>query len=152
MQESDLSTVMAIETAAYPFPWTLQNFKDSLQVGYRAKVLELDDHLVGYGLMSIGAGEANILNLCIHPNHQRNSHGRRILKHLLALAKQEEVTTVFLEVRTSNHAAIQLYLQTGFNQVGIRKGYYTEGKNQKEDGLILALELKFYSMSLNKNS
>jgi [ribosomal protein S18]-alanine N-acetyltransferase len=141
MQDRDLSTVMAIETAAYSFPWTLQNFKDSLQVGYRAKVLELDDHLIGYGLMSIGAGEANILNLCVHPNHQRYGHGRRILKHLLALAKQEEVTTVFLEVRASNHAAIQLYLQTGFNQVGIRKGYYTKDQNQKEDGLILAFLL-----------
>jgi ribosomal-protein-alanine N-acetyltransferase len=141
MQESDLPTVMAIETAAYPFPWTLQNFKDSLQVGYRAKVLELDDHLIGYGLMSIGAREANILNLCVHPNYQRSGNGRRILKHLLALAKKEEVTTVFLEVRTSNHAAVQLYLQTGFNQVGIRKDYYIQGKNQKEDGLILAFLL-----------
>ena len=141
MQEDDLATVLEIETAAYPLPWTKQIFRDCLHVGYNAWVLELDDQIVGYGLMSIAAGEAHILNLCVHPHLQRCGYGGQILKQLLKIAKYHQADTVFLEVRCSNQAAIKLYQQIGFNQVGLRKGYYPTAQKQREDALILALAL-----------
>ncbi len=137
MQETDLPRIMEIERAAYPFPWTVQNIKDCLH-GV-AKVFELDDNLIGYGLMSIAADEADILNLCIHPLWQSRGYGQFILKHLLELAKQKNVKFVYLEVRVSNKAAIKLYHQTGFKQIGERKRYYQNGDN-REDALILALK------------
>ena len=141
MQKTDLSTVMEIETLAYSFPWTLQIFQDCLQIGYTARVLEIDYHLVGYGIMSIGARVAHILNLCIHPNLQRNGYGQRLLKHLLILAKQQDVKTVFLDVRSSNQAAINLYHKLGFNQMGVQKNYYPNGNKDYEDAFQFALEL-----------
>lgn len=141
MQEIDLPIIIEIEQAAYPFPWTLQIFRDCLRVGYKARVLERDDDIIGYGIMSTGAQEAHILNLCIHPNLQRCGYGQRLLNHLLALARQQNTQTVFLEVRPSNPAAIHLYLKTGFNQIGMRKGYYPNGKQGREDAVIMAKEL-----------
>lgn len=141
MQEADLATVLEIETAAYPLPWSKQIFRDCLRVGYNAWVLELDYQIVGYGLMSIAAGEAHILNLCVHPHFQRCGYGQQILKQLLKIAKHHHADTVFLEVRPANQAAIKLYQQLGFNQVGLRKGYYPTTQKQREDALILALAL-----------
>lgn len=141
MQTIDLPRVMEIETLAYPFPWTLQIFTDCLRVGYTARVLEIDSHLIGYGIMSVGAGEAHILNLCVDPNQQCCGYGQRILKHLLTLAKQQKIKTVFLEVRPSNQVAINLYYKMGFNQIGIRKNYYPNGDKGHENAFMFALEL-----------
>ncbi|OQW92188.1 MAG: ribosomal-protein-alanine N-acetyltransferase [Beggiatoa sp. IS2] len=141
MRERDLPNILAIENATYDFPWTRQIFQDCLRIGYRAWVLEQDRKVTGYGLMTVGAGEAHLLNLCIHPNYQRCGYGRCLLEHLLKLAKHEAVDTLFLEVRPSNQAAIQLYTQVGFNQVGIRRGYYPSGNNAREDAIILAIAL-----------
>jgi len=141
MGEVDLPSVMEIEKAAYRFPWTLSIFEDCLRVGYSATVLELDESLVGYGIISVAAGEAHLFNLCIHPELQHCGYGRRILKHLLALAQQKGAQSVFLEARSSNQAAIALYHKMGFNQIGVRKRYYLNGDKGREDGLIFALEL-----------
>ncbi len=140
MQEADLSRVMEIETIAYSFPWHLESFKACLRMGYSARILERDD-IIGYGVMLIAVDEAEILNICIHPHWQRCGYGRQLLEHLLQLAKQKEVRSVFLEVRFSNETAIHLYYQRGFNQVGIRKRYYPNGKKERENALILGLEL-----------
>ena len=141
MQTTDLPMVLEIESAAYSFPWTQQIFKDCLQVGYTGRVLELDSRIIGYGLMSVAAREAQILNLCIHPNWQGHGYGQQILKHLIELAKQKNAQSIFLEVRTSNQTAMNLYHKMGFNQVGLRKNYYLNGTKGREDGLIFAMEL-----------
>lgn len=142
MQYSDLEIVLAIENAAYTFPWSLNIFCDCLRVGYHAWVLEWEQHMVGYGLMTIGAGEAHILNICIEPKYQHRGFGRFILEHLLMVAKQQAVEIVFLEVRVSNIIAFHLYTDVGFNQVGMRRNYYPAEDNQHEDALILALALR----------
>jgi len=141
MQYADITAVMEIETIAYPFPWTQQNFEDCLRTGYNAEVLQLYGDIVGYGIMSIAADEAQILNLCVHPNMQQCGYGHQILSQLLEYSKQKCAKSVFLEVRTSNKAAINLYYKTGFNQVGLRKNYYLNAENGREDALILALEI-----------
>lgn len=141
MQFSDLTTVMDIEKIAYPFPWTLNIFCDCLKVGYRAWVLEEENKIIGYGLMTVAAGEAHILNICVHPQRQHYGFGRYILEHLLAVAKQQAVDIVFLEVRPSNQIAFHLYTRSGFNQVGVRRNYYPAKSGQREDALILAMTL-----------
>jgi len=140
MQLTDLKQVMVIETLAYRFPWSIGIFKDCLRVGYTASVLELDSEMIGYGMMSIGAGEAHILNLCVHPAQQQRGYGRHILQYLLDIARQRNTETVFLEVRPTNRAAYQLYASAGFDQIGTRRNYYP-GRKGREDALILALVL-----------
>ena len=62
MAESDVSDVITVERASYQFPWSEGIFRDCLRVGYVCRVVSINDTIIGYGVMSVGAGEAHILN------------------------------------------------------------------------------------------
>ena len=140
MRESDLDAVLAIERRAYEFPWTLGIFRDCMLANYPAWVLAQGEGIVGYGLLSLAADEAHVLNLCTAPEAQGQGHGRRLLRALLQLARARGAKRVFLEVRPSNAAAIALYDAEGFNEIGRRPRYYP-ARNGREDALVMALEL-----------
>jgi len=137
MCEDDIPAVMRVETAAYPYPWTEGIFRDCLRVGYSCWILKEPSDIVGYGVMSIAAGECHILNLCVHPQARSRGLGRRILRHLLAVARLHKVDTAFLEVRASNVSALGLYSLEGFCEVGMRRGYYPLAQG-REDAVIMA--------------
>ena len=140
MREADLEAVLAIEVRAYPFPWTRGIFRDCLAADYPAWVLERDGALLGYGVLSLAAGEAHVLNVCAAPEVQGQGHGRRLLRTLLQLARGRGAERVYLEVRPSNPAAIALYHSEGFNEIGRRPRYYP-AKDGREDAIVMALEL-----------
>ena len=137
---TDLDAVMAIENRAYGFPWSQGIFRDCLRVGYCCWCYENAGEIHGYGVMSVAAGEAHILNLTVNPDARRRGIGTRLMKHFLALACRHNADTVMLEVRPSNEAAIALYEKLGFNEIGMRRNYYpaTDGR---EDALLLALSM-----------
>lgn len=142
MREADLDAVMAIEQRAYPFPWTRGIFRDCLQANYAMWVVErADGALLGYGVLSIAVGEAHVLNLCSAPGHERQGLGRRMLLALLKIARGHGAQRVFLEVRPSNLRAIALYEQNGFNEIGRRPRYYPAPDNEREDAIVMAMEL-----------
>ncbi|HKJ09588.1 MAG TPA: ribosomal protein S18-alanine N-acetyltransferase [Gammaproteobacteria bacterium] len=140
MVENDLMAIMDIERRAYEFPWTLGIFRDCLRVGYCCWVYERGAVIEGYGVMSVAAGESHILNLCVRPESQGKGVGRRILAHLMELARRHEAQMCLLEVRPSNAAAVHLYESMGFNEVGVRRNYYPSDSG-REDALILACAL-----------
>ncbi|MDE2195874.1 MAG: ribosomal protein S18-alanine N-acetyltransferase [Gammaproteobacteria bacterium] len=140
MREQDLAAVMSIEQRAYEFHWSEGIFRDCLRVGYGCWVMELDGGIAGYGILSLVVGEAHLLNVCITPERQRQGYGRLLLEHFIQLAKERGASQMLLEVRPSNQAAIRLYHQRGFNEVGVRKAYYPGGKG-REDALIMGLAL-----------
>lgn len=141
MQSADLAAVLEIERRAYPFPWTEGIFADCLRVGYSAWVMVDRGAAIGaYALMSMAAGEAHILNLCVAPERQRRGLARDMMAHLLAVARAAGATVVLLEVRQSNLAAQQLYETLGFRRLGVRKAYYP-GAGAREDALVLGLDL-----------
>lgn len=140
MQTDDLDRVAAIEMAAYPFPWTRGIFQDCLRADYECHVLVAAGDIVGYGVLSSGAGEAHILNVCVVPAEQGKGAGRRIVKRLIDLARWHRCERVFLEVRPSNPHAISLYDSMGFNEFGRRPNYYP-AKKGREDALVMAIEL-----------
>jgi ribosomal-protein-alanine N-acetyltransferase len=140
MQPADLKTVAAVERAAYQYPWSLGIFRDCLLAGYYCLVLDVAGSVTGYGIMSIAAGEAHLLNLCIHPSAQRLGYGRRLLNALLLKAADAQADKVFLEVRPSNQVALKLYASVGFEQIGIRPAYYQADRG-REDAVILAVAL-----------
>jgi len=141
MTTNDLEQVMRIELAMYPFPWTRRIFEDCLRVGYRCHAGEIEGNFAGYGVMSTGADEAHVLNLCVAEEFQRRGLAREMLSLLLDEADKLEVRDVFLEVRPSNIGAITLYEQMGFNQVGLRKDYYPT-EDGREDAIIFASSLR----------
>jgi ribosomal-protein-alanine N-acetyltransferase len=140
MEESDVSSVMRLELASYEFPWTEGIFRDCLRVGYCCRVLEENGEVTGYGVMSIGAQEAHILTVCVTPMLRRLGLGERLLKYFMRYARRCGAEMIFLEVRMSNVAAQRLYEKLGFNELGLRKGYYP-AKNGREDAIIFARHL-----------
>ena len=87
----------------------------------------------------MAVGEAHILNISVHQKEQSQGIGRRMLEQLIDTARGK-AETIFLEVRPSNVGAIALYEKMGFNEIGIRKGYYP-AQNGREDAIMLALEI-----------
>ncbi|MGH8084231.1 MAG: ribosomal protein S18-alanine N-acetyltransferase [Lysobacter sp.] len=140
MRETDLAEVHALEIRAYEFPWTSGIFHDCLRANYPAWVLQIDGRIGGYFLMSIAAGEAHVLNVCVAPELQGRGHGRTLLHALLKIARARRVDRVFLEVRPSNVGAVALYDAEGFNEIGRRPRYYP-AREGREDALVMALEL-----------
>jgi ribosomal-protein-alanine N-acetyltransferase len=141
MTSADLRAVALVERQTYRYPWSEGIFRDCLLAGYQAIVLDVDGVLSGYAIMSIAAAEAHILNLCLHPRTQRRGYGRWLLHVLLDNARDSAVDRVFLEVRPSNQPALALYAQEGFQQIGIRPGYY-QAEGGREDAVILAASLR----------
>ncbi|MCG6936316.1 MAG: ribosomal protein S18-alanine N-acetyltransferase [Proteobacteria bacterium] len=137
MQQSDLDAVMAIETAIYPFPWTRGIFSDCIRVGYRCHVYQDADEVLAYSVFSVAATEAHILTVCVHPDWRRQGLGRKMMEYMLEQAEQAGAEVILLEVRPSNTAAIQLYRDMQFNEVGIRPDYYP-AVDGREDALIMA--------------
>ena len=140
MREADLDEVMRIEVRAYPFPWTLGIFRDCLRAGYPMWVQEHAGAIVGYGVLSIAADEAHVLNLCTAPDCEGQGLGRRMLQALLRIARGGGAQRVFLEVRPSNPRAFDLYERNGFNEIGRRPRYYP-AHDGREDAIVMAMEL-----------
>lgn len=140
MHDADIPAVAALEAAAYQFPWSEGIFRDCLRVGYTCRVVDIAVTVVGYGIMSTGAGEAHILNLCVRTDLRNRGIGRRVLDYMLERARAAGMLEAYLEVRPSNLAAIRLYQAAGFEQVGVRRGYY-QAAGGREDAAVLKLEL-----------
>ena len=143
MHTADIDAVMAIENDIYPFPWTHGIMRDCLRVGYCCWLVEHEDEVIGYGIMSIAAGESHLLNICVHRDWQRQGIASQLMKHMLNLAKRHGAEVCLLEVRPSNAAAVEMYEKYGFSEVGLRKAYYP-AKNGREDALILSYPLPDY--------
>ncbi len=140
MQKEDVEAVMEIERVSYDHPWKASIYEDCLKVGYGCWIMEYAQKVVGYGIMSAGAGEAHILNLCIREDYRRFGLGRMLLNHLEELSKGHNAETIFLEVRARNIGAYRLYEEEGFSEVGVRRNYYPAMKG-REDAIIMAKEL-----------
>ncbi len=137
----DVPFVLNIERDSYPFPWSEGIFRDCIRVGYHCRVIELRGVISGYGVMSFGAGEAHILNVCIHRELRDQGVGRTLMQYLLNAARSAGMYDAFLEVRPSNYGAIGLYESLGFMRIGIRKGYY-QASPGREDAWVYKLSVK----------
>jgi ribosomal-protein-alanine N-acetyltransferase len=140
---NDLANILAIEKAAQISPWSKGHFLDSLHVGHICWLLEQNNEIIGYIIFSLKAQECEILNLCIKSTQQKRGFGTKLLQKALQFTKNHNIDMIFLEVRESNKAAINLYNKIGFNELGIRKNYYP-AKKGREDAIILGLDLTIY--------
>ena len=140
MTLADVPAVATVERASYAFPWSEGVFRDCVRVGYFCRVIDAAGEVGGYGIMSFGAGEAHILNVCVRNDLRSGGVGRRLMLFLLERARELHMQDVFLEVRPSNTVAIRLYETLGFVRVGLRKGYY-QAPGGREDALVYKLVL-----------
>jgi ribosomal-protein-alanine N-acetyltransferase len=139
LRESDVAYVAALEAEIHAAPWTAGNFRDALAAGYSTRVGEREGRIVAYGVLMLAPGEAQILNLSVVPDARREGLGRALLRRFVDDARRLGAEQVFLEVRTSNAAAIALYESEGFAPVARRESYYPppKGGGPKEDALVM---------------
>jgi [ribosomal protein S18]-alanine N-acetyltransferase len=148
MEKADVNEICSIENTIYDFPWTSGNFLDSLNAGYCGYVVrakrnfdsnQLALGIVGYSMTMKLPDEVHLLNISVAKPFQGRGIGRAYLKALVNDARQQNAEGILLEVRPSNSAAIKLYRSEGFSQIGLRKGYYPNLQNQREDALVFLL-------------
>jgi ribosomal-protein-alanine N-acetyltransferase len=141
MLDIDVPMVVTIERASYQFPWSEGIFRDCLRVGYVCRVIDVAADIAGYAIMSLGAGEAHILNVCVREDFRCRGLGRSVLNYLMERARTAGMQDAYLEVRPSNTSAIRLYQALGFEQVGTRRGYY-QALGGREDAAVLRRRLE----------
>ena len=140
MTHDDLSMVSDIERRSYEFPWSHGVFRDCLLAGYQCFVLIREQRVAGYAILSVAAGEAHILNLCVDPEFRSLGYGDCLLDELLYRARSATVNEIFLEVRPSNTTAIALYKKKGFHKIAERPAYY-QSHTGREDAAVYAKKL-----------
>lgn len=139
--QADLLQVLQIEKAVHIAPWTAETFDACFSAGYLGWVMENQEKILGFIMISLMHDECHILNICVDHPYQRQGFGRRLLEYALNHARESRMGIAYLEVRRSNTRAISLYRKMNFAQIGERKGYYPTVAGD-EDALVFAINLK----------
>ncbi len=141
MRTRDLDEVVAIERASFTLPWSRGAFVYEMEQNRVARcwVMRDDDRIVGYVCLWEIGDEVHVTNIAVRPESRRRGLGRTLLANVLEDARRRQLRIVGLEVRPSNHEALNLYESFGFKVVGRRKGYYYD---TGEDALVMELRLE----------
>jgi [ribosomal protein S18]-alanine N-acetyltransferase len=136
LETRDLDGVEAIERESYPTPWSRSMFDAELR---KPSALALgafteSDVLVGYAFVSRYVDAWHVMNVAVADSYRRRGIASALLERLFAVTESDPQRGYTLEVRVSNTGAIRLYEQLGFEARGIRRGYYTDNR---EDALIM---------------
>ncbi len=143
-RSDDLPALLRLEERCFERPWPAGAFAQELELPHAWVWLAFDDDAsedadpVGYVDFWIVSGEVSILNVASDPSRRRRGLGRRLLQVVREQAAALGGETIFLEVRRSNDAGLALYRSAGFHQVGIRKAYYSD---TKEDAIVMSSRL-----------
>jgi ribosomal-protein-alanine N-acetyltransferase len=135
LELGDLTAIEEIEQQAYPTPWSRSMFASELAKPTSICLGAFEgDELVGYVVNSRYVDAWHIMNVAVAPDRQRRGIATALLERLFELTRHDERRGFTLEVRVSNDGAIRLYEELGFEARGIRRGYYTDNR---EDALIM---------------
>ena len=140
IREADVAQIHEIEKLCFAMPWSEESILHDVKENVVARWLVLDSgegEVLAYAGMWFVLDEAHVCNVAVHPDHRRKGYGRRVFEALEALAQENSMSMMTLEVRRSNTAAQNLYHACGFLDVGYRKRYY---EDNKEDALIMYKE------------
>ena len=144
--EADVAQIHEIEKLCFAIPWSEESILHDVKENVVARWLVMDDgegNVLAYAGMWFVLDEAHVCNVAVHPNHRRKGYGMQIFSELEKLAVENSMSMMTLEVRRSNIAAQNLYHACGFLDVGYRKRYY---EDNKEDALIMYKEF-FYDQT-----
>lgn len=130
--------IARLEEICFSDPWSEKSIASELKNGLSLWLVALDgEAVVGYvGSQSV-LGETDMMNLAVSPDYRRQGVAERLVEELICRLKTQGNHCLTLEVRSSNLPARKLYEKMGFVQVGLRKNYY---RNPKEDALIMKKE------------
>ena len=144
-QADELEPIIAIEQRSFRRPWGRISFEGELacqnSVNYVVKSdpNSTDEQVVAYAFFRRASDELHLLKIAVSPAWRGNGIATRLLERCFTISAKQGATSVHLEVRPSNTAAIELYLKLGFEIIGRRHKYYTD---TKEDALLMMKNLK----------
>ena len=146
LETGDLNAIETIERRAYPTPWSRSMFASELAKPTSICLGAFEgEELVGYVINSRYVDAWHVMNVAVDPGHQRRGVATQLLERLFELTRDDERRGYTLEVRVSNDEAIHLYEKLGFEARGLRRGYYTDNR---EDALIMWRDAR-HSVSRN---
>jgi len=139
MTKEDCVQVANIEAESFSDPWSLSEFENTVRMKhYFYLVAEEENEILGYCCFTSVMDEGEIPNVCVKSSARKRGVGRQMMECLIEEAKKQELSVLYLEVRESNGPARHLYTVLGFEEDGIRKGYYNL---PKEDAVLMHLSL-----------
>ncbi len=136
LELADLDAIERIEKASYPTPWSRSMFTSELAKpsSHSLAAVTAAGELVGYLILSRYVDAWHVMNVAVAPAHRRHGIASALLARLFEITCDDVRRGYTLEVRVSNEAAIKLYERFDFRRCGIRRGYYTDNR---EDALIM---------------
>ena len=139
MNSTHVPQIADLEKICFNDPWSERSIASELDNRLSFWLVAVDDdRVVGYvGSQSV-LGETDMMNIAVHPDCRRLGIAEQLVRSLVDALKEKGNHGLMLEVRVSNEPARKLYEKLGFSQVGLRKNYY---RNPREDALILRKEL-----------
>jgi len=141
----EIPSVLSNEEQNSDNPWSQLQFTTSIENSKNlCYYLNLNGKTIGYLIAMLALNTADILNIGIDPDYKRQGHGTALLNHLIEELRKRDIGEILLEVRAGNKSAIQFYKRQGFEEISVRKNYYTKNsKNQshREDGIIMRIKI-----------
>jgi len=135
-----LPQIAAIEQEIFPDPWSIELLlRKTLDPNTIFYVAEDGEGVKGYAILQLIPPEAEVINIAVTPIARQEGIGRALLEILLREAETQQIETIHLEVRENNQAAIALYRTLGFQEIGLRKHYYT---NPQEHAILMRYQIK----------
>ena len=135
MKIEDVSEAIEIEKSIFSNPWSEKSFEDAIVSKDNIYLVDISDgEVTGYCGIWTSYDTADLCNMAVTVKHRRKGIAEQLLQEALLLAEQKKVERILLEVRESNEAALALYQKNGFQKIGVRKGYYS---NPKEDAVLM---------------
>jgi len=135
MTGQDCAIVAGLEKEIFTMPWSEEGFRSAVLIPQNVFLVAEDaGEICGYLGMYTSIDEGEITNVGVAPSYRNQGIGHKLVQAALAMAKQQDLTKIVLEVRVSNASAIHLYEKCGFVNVGVRKGFYEQ---PKEDAYIM---------------
>jgi ribosomal-protein-alanine N-acetyltransferase len=140
MIAADVDRVVAIESESFTNPWRGDTFHALLdRPGAELWVLDsAGTGLVAYAVLWCILDQGELANIAVARIHRGQGHGARLLLKMLEIGRARGIRSVYLEVRASNARAIEFYRDFGFEEIGVRKGYYDL---PTEDALLMVLQM-----------
>ena len=139
MNADHLDELVELERICFSTPWSRNMLAEELDNACSAFLVAVDanEKVVGYAGLQVVLDEGYIANIAVFPEHRRKGVAGQLLQVFMNFAEANRLAFLTLEVRASNQAAIALYANRGFEEVGRRKNYY---EHPREDAIIMTKE------------
>ena len=140
MNAAHVPQIAELEKVCFADPWSVTSIETELSSRLSLWFVAMEgDTVVGYVGSQTVIDESDVMNIAVHPDYRRQGIGEALLETLADALREKGSRGLTLEARVSNTPAVSLYKKAGFLQVGLRKNYY---RNPKEDAFILRKELE----------